>query len=48
MQNRNKWTIKAQRRKKERNKEIKPSGLAWQEMTAYRPIGTIRGKCKAR
>ena len=44
MQNRNKWAIKAQRRKKER----KPSGPAWQEITAYRPIGKIRGKCKAR
>ena len=39
---------KKKERKKERKKEIKLSGPAWQEMTTYRPIGTIRGKCKAR
>ena len=39
-QNRSKWATKAQRRKKER----KPSGLAWQEMAASRPISTTRGK----
>ena len=39
-QNRSKWATKAQRRKKER----KPSGLAWQEMAASKPISTTRGK----
>ena len=31
-------------KRKEKNKEIKPSGLAWQEMVANRPTGTIKGK----